>query len=416
MMERQLRLSSLMARPFDPLHKALRGGEVAELWLKGGRGSGKSSFVSLQIALGLMADKTGQANAIIYRKVADTLRDSVYAQMLWAIRHLEMESLWLPRLSPLEMVYQPTGQRILFRGADDPGKSKGIKLGQGFFKYLWFEELTEFHGMEDVRTIKASVLRGDAAVTFCTYNPPMSTGNWVNGEAILPKPGRLVHESSYLDLPPAWLGPDFLAEAEALKAANPRAYRWMYLGEVTGTGGQVFDNLQLREISPSEWQGLPTYSGHDFGFAVDPDAFIRCAYDRRQKILYLVSEFVSQGMGLDALAKEIKKRSGSDVVTADSADPRSISELRARGVRIIPAKKGPDSVNHGMRWLQTQGRIVIDPKACPRAAKEFSAYEYDRDKDGHFISRYPDRDNHTIDAVRYAMESVSSRRTAIAVS
>jgi PBSX family phage terminase large subunit len=156
-----------MARPFYPLHRTLRRGEAAELWLAGGRGSGKSSFVSLQIALGVMADP--QANAVIYRKVAATLRDSVYAQMLWAIDRLEVSGLWQPRLTPLELVYQPTGQRILFRGADDPGKSKGIKLQSGFFKYLWLEELTEFQSMEEVRSLKASVLRGAEAVAFYTY-------------------------------------------------------------------------------------------------------------------------------------------------------------------------------------------------------------------------------------------------------
>lgn len=380
----------------------------------GGRGSGKSSFVSLEILLGMMADPA--ANTVIYRKVAGTLRDTVYAQMLWAVDKLRVGNLWQPRLTPLEMVYKPTGQRILFRGADDPGKSKGLKLTQGYFKYLWFEELTEFQGMEDVRTIKASALRGGKAVTFCSYNPPMSARSWVNAEALVSRTGRLTHHSTYLDMPPRWLGRPFLAEARALRQTNERAYRHMYLGEVTGTGGQVFDNLELRPIEPAQWQGLPLYCGHDFGFAVDPDAFVRCALDRRRRILYILDEFVAAGLGLDALAREMKKRCQGELITADSAEPRSIAELRGRGLRLIPAKKGPDSVTHGMRWLQTLGKIVIDPGACPNAAREFSAYEYGRDREGRFLSRYPDESNHTIDAVRYAMECVSTRRTAIAVS
>ncbi|MEA5017015.1 MAG: phage terminase large subunit [Candidatus Limiplasma sp.] len=409
-----LRLSSLIAPAFFPLHRALRRGSAPELWMGGGRGSGKSSFVSLEILLGMMADPS--ANAVIYRKVAGTLRDTVYAQMLWAVDKLRVGSLWQPRLTPLEMAYKPTGQRILFRGADDPGKSKGLKLTQGYFKYLWFEELTEFQGMEDVRTIKASALRGGKAVTFCTYNPPMSARSWVNAEALVSRTGRLTHHSTYLDMPPRWLGRPFLAEARALRQTNERAYRHMYLGEVTGTGGQVFDNLELRAIEPAQWQGLPLYCGHDFGFAVDPDAFVRCAFDRRRRILYILDEFVAAGLGLDALAREMKKRCQGELITADSAEPRSIAELRGRGLRLIPAKKGPDSVTHGMRWLQTLGKIVIDPGACPNAAREFSAYEYGRDREGRFLSRYPDESNHTIDAVRYAMECVSTRRTAIAVS
>ncbi|MEA5016129.1 MAG: PBSX family phage terminase large subunit [Candidatus Limiplasma sp.] len=409
-----VRLSQLMAPTFHPAHHAAKHRTHTEIWLHGGRGSGKSSFVSLEIILGMMRDP--QANTVVYRKVADTLRESVYAQMMWAIDKLQVSAYWQPRLSPLEIIYKPTGQRILFRGADDPGKSKGLKLRQGFFKYLWFEELTEFHGMEDVRTIKASVIRGETATTFYTYNPPMSAGSWVNAEALVPRTDRLTHHSTYLDMPFGWLGKDFLAEAQALQETNERAYRHMYLGEVTGTGGQVFDNLELRAITAKEWQGLPLYCGHDFGFAVDPDAFVRCAFDRRRRILYIVDEFVAVGLGLDSLAREIKKRCGSDIITADSAEPRSIAELRGRGLRIIPAKKGPDSIAHGMRWLQTLGKIVIDKAQCPNAAKEFQGYEYDRDTEGRFLSRYPDKNNHTIDAVRYAMESVSTRRTAIAVS
>ncbi len=406
-------LGALMAPAYYPIHHAVKSHSHDEIWLKGGRGSGKSSFVSLEIILGMLGEP--EANAIIYRKVADTLRDSVYAQMLWAAEKLGVEHLWQAKLSPMELVYKPTGQRVIFRGADDPQKSKGIKLQKGYFKYIWFEELTEFRGMEDVRTIIASVARGGEAIAFYSYNPPISARNWTNAESLRPHPGRLVMNSSYLDVPREWLGRRFIAEAEALKAGNERAYRHMYLGEITGAGGNVFDNLHIAPIEPEAWQGLPTYCGQDFGFAVDPDAFVRCAYDRRRGQLFLVDEFVAHGLGLDELARAVKRRAGLDMITADSADPRSINELRARGLRMLAAKKGPDSVSHGLRWLQTRTRIFIDPAACPVAAKEFSGYEYDRDKDGSFISRYPDMDNHTIDAVRYAMESVSTRRVAVAV-
>ena len=406
------RLSDKIAPVFAVPFYALEDKSHGEIWLKGGRGSGKSSFISLYILFAMMRDD--EANAIIYRKVADTLRDSVYAQMVWALDMLGLLPYWQCKVSPMELVRKKTGQRIIFRGADDPQKSKGIKLQKGHFKFLWFEELTEFDGMEAVRTIKASVIRGGDAATLYSYNPPKSALNWVNEEAISIVPGRLTHASTYLDIPRQWLGDSFIAEAEALRDSNETAYRHMYLGKVTGAGGQVFDNVEVRPVEPEEWQGLHTYSGHDFGFAVDPDAFVRCAYDTRRKTLFLVGEYTRTGLALDALARELKKRAGRDIITADSAEPRSISELRARGVRIIAAKKGPDSVGNGMRWLETRHRIVIDPKLCPASAREFSTYEYDRDKNGQFISRYPDKNNHTIDAVRYAMESVSARKTAIA--
>ena len=183
----EVRLSEVIAPAFYPVHEDLRRGGHAEYWLSGGRGSGKSSFVSLEILLGLMRDP--RAGAIIYRKVADTLRDSVYAQMLWALDRLGLAGQWQARLSPMELVRRETGQRILFRGADDPQKSKGVRLRDGYFRYLWFEELSEFDGIDAIRTIKASILRasgeGPQARTsvLCTYNPPVSPWHWVNREA-----------------------------------------------------------------------------------------------------------------------------------------------------------------------------------------------------------------------------------------
>lgn len=407
----EIKLDGLIAPAFFPVHHAIRERTHDEFWLMGGRGSCKSTFVSLQIVLGMLQDP--EMNAIIYRKVADTLRDSVYAQMIWAIEKLGLLPWWQCKVSPMELIYKPTGQQIIFRGADDPQKSKGIKLRRGYFGYLWFEELTEFSGMEDIRTIKASVIRGGNALTFFTYNPPMSAMSWVNDEARIVIPTRLQHTSNYKDVPPEWLGQSFILSADALRLTNEVAYRHMYLGEVTGTGGQVFSNLQLRQIKPSEWQGLPTYCGLDFGFATDPDTFIRCAYHRKRRVLFIIAEFAATGQLIDALARELRQRSSHDVITADSAEPRSIAALRALALRVIGAKKGPDSIAHGIKWLQTLGAIVIDPAACPFAAREFSTYEYDRDKSGNILPRYPDRDNHTIDATRYAMESVSTQKTAI---
>ncbi len=413
----EVRLSELIAPAFHGVHADLRAGAHDEYWLSGGRGSGKSSFASLEILLGMLRDE--RCGAIVYRKVADTLRDSVYAQMLWALDRLGMSGEWTARLSPMELIRKATGQRVLFRGADDPQKSKGVRLREGYFGYLWFEELSEFDGIEAILTIKASILRASGAGpgagtrVLCTYNPPVSPAHWVNAEALVPRAGRLAHHSDYRDMPGDWLGESFLREAEALRAQNERAWRHMYLGEVTGTGGQVFQNLRLRPVRAAEWQGLPTYSGLDFGFATDPDAFVRCAYDRRRRRLYVVDEFVGLGLMIERLAQELRARAGEDVIASDSAEPRSIAALRALGLRVAAARKGPDSVGHGLRWLQTQGEIIIDPARCPFAAGEFSRYEYDRGRDGRPMARYPDHDNHTIDAVRYAMEGVSALKRAI---
>ena len=407
------RLSALIAPAYRPLHDALRREAYAEYWLKGGRGSGKSSFIAIELVLGLLRD--AQASAIVVRKVAATLRESAYEQIVWAIDRLGVAGSFRCRLSPLEIVRADTGQRILFRGADDPGKSKSIKLARGYFRYLWFEELAEFDGMEDVRTIRASAFRGAdcRCVTFFSYNPPMARADWVNEEALAPRPDRCVHHSTYRDVPQAWLGPSFLNEAEALARVNERAWRHMYLGEVTGTGGQVFDNLSLRPIEPDRLERLHAfYNGLDFGFAVDPDALVRVGYDPGGRRLFVLEEFCRVRTPVDELAARVKAMCGREPVRCDSADPRMIQELRARGAKAVGVRKGPGSVAHGLRWLQALGEIVIDPARCPAAAREFSAYAYPPDGRGGFRSEYPDRDNHTIDAVRYALEPVIGAKAA----
>ncbi len=406
-----VRLSDLIAPAFYGVHADMKAFAHSEFWLSGGRGSGKSSFVSIEILLSML--RNSSVNAIVYRKVGATLRESVYGQMVWAIEKLGLERYFKCRLAPLELEYLPTGQRILFRGADDPGKSKSIKLARGWFGILWFEELAEFSGMEAIRTIKASVLRGGRAITIYTYNPPKSRNNWVNAEAMSIRADRLTHESSYLEMPEEWLGETFLAEAEQLKRTNERAYRHMYLGEITGTGGQVFDNLALGTTRES---GGTAFCGLDFGFAADPDAFIRAEWEPRTRRIRVLDEFYSVRTPVERLAEEVLKRAGDAVVRCDSADPRIIRELRERGVNAIAVKKGAGSIESGVRWLQELGAIEIDPGVCPNAAREFSGYEYRTDSNGNPIAELPDRDNHLIDALRYAVEPLSARRSAGTVS
>lgn len=397
---------------FRDVHNAFWRGKYSEYWLKGGRGSTKSCFISLEIVAGMMADP--QANAIIYRRFGNTLKDSVYNQMIWAIDMMQLDYLFRTKLSPLEIINRRTGQRIMFRGTDDPQKSKSIKLTRGYFKFLWFEELSEFRGMEDIRTIQQSIFRNvDRACTFYSYNPPRSAQNWVNAEALVPVPGRMVHHSTYLDVPREWLGEAFIAGAEALKAVNERAYENEYMGAVTGTGGQVFDNLEIRKITDAEIETMGRfYNGLDFGFATDPDALTRWAYDRRACRLYAIAEFYGVRNNTDVLADRVKHLVGRELVYCDSAEPRMINELKRRGINAIPARKGPGSVEHGMRWLQDLAAIVIDPKRTPNIAREFSEYEYAQDRLGQFLAAYPDRDNHTIDATRYGMEVEANFRKA----
>lgn len=410
---KQIRMSELLAPVFAPVHTDIRRHGHDEYWLYGGRGSGKSSFVSIEIVLGMMKDP--QANALVVRRVAKTLRQSVYEQLCWAIDRLGVDHLWARRLSPMELIYRPTGQRILFIGADDPQKSKGIKVSRGSFKFLWFEELAEFDGMGAVNTIMASAVRGDAAVTFYTYNPPESIANWVNEEALCIHEGRFSHKSSYLDIPPKWLGASFLSKADIMRRTNERAYRHMYLGEVTGTGGQVFENLELRPIPEGEISRMGAfYDGLDFGYYPDPTHWVRVSYDPASLTVYVVDElrrFRTTDREFARLLMERRDVTASTEIICDSASEKPLAELRSEGLRsVVGAMKGRGSVETGIRWLRMRARIVIDPARAPETAKEFAQYEFVKLKNGSFTESYPDRDNHAIDAVRYALNRVWLRK------
>ena len=393
-------------RNFDEVLYPVLDGKYDFYFLKGGRGSGKSSFLSLLIVLGLLADR--RANAIVYRKVGRTVGESVFAQIGWAIQRLGLERWFRSKTSPYEYVLEKTGQRIMFRGCDDPVKSKSIKIRNGYFGFCWFEELTEFDGMDEVDSVVQSIARSAEGRTAIlgSYNPPKSAQSWINAEILIPRPNRLVHHSTYLEVARELIGEQFIGIAEEVRRTNPAKYRHVYLGEVTGTGGEVFDNVEVRPITDEEIGTFDyLYTGIDFGFAVDPATIIQCSYNRARRELFVFNEFYKTRATTDEMAARLIEF-GNPCATADSAEPRSIYDLKRRGCRVVGARKGPGSVEHGMKSLQDLNRIVIDPSRCPNAAREFCGYEYDLDRYGNYKSAYPDRDNHAIDAVRYALEDV----------
>ncbi len=382
-------------------------------WLKGGRGSTKSSFIGIVIPLLMMIDAQNgiHSNAVALRKVGDTLADSVYAQILWGIEMLGVSAYWQSKVSPLKLIYIPTGQEIRFRSAnnkDDHRKIKSTKFKKGFCKYVWYEELDEFFGMEEIRSINQSLLRGGSGYeVFYSYNPPKMLSNWVNNEVITVRTDRLVHSSTYLDVPVEWLGEEFIVEAETLKKNNELAYRNEYLGEATGTGGAVFTNITLRTITDEEIKHFDNISdGIDFGYAVDPACYGQNYLDKTRKRLFIFNEIYKVNLSNRKLWEEIiRVKKGSSYIIADSAEPKSIDEINSYGsLRVLGAKKGPDSVEYGIKWLQDLYEIIIDPERCPNTAREFSGYEYEKDKYGNFISKFPDMNNHTIDLTRYSRE------------
>ena len=419
-----------IAPAYIPLHDDIIRGDHSIYHLPGGRGSAKSSFVSLEIVDGMMKDPA--ANAVVFRRTAATLRDSCYSQIAWAIDELGASSLWRGNVSPMQFVYLPTGQTIIFRGIDDAGKLKSLKPRRGYFRYIWFEEFSEMQGANTVRNVMQSVMRGaDDFICFNTFNPPISLNNWANKHILLPDDRATVFKTTYEMIPPEWLGSAFIAEAERLREINENAYRHEYLGEAIGTGGEVFPNVTVREITDDEIQQLDyIYCGVDFGFSIDPAVFMRVAYDRKHDELFLIDEIYKKHCSNKQLADEIKAR-GYDVtgnynsynspfmgltvskevatIVCDSAEPTSIYDLQNEGLRAIPCKKYAGSVIYGIKWLQNR-KIVIDPARTPNAYREFTQYQYMQTKDGEFLSDVPDKDQHTIDATRYALDRIINRR------
>ena len=410
----EIRLTDLIAPQFYDIHWDIIEGKHTHYKLYGGRGSTKSSFISIEIIMGMMQDPN--ANAACFRRVGNTLQESVFEQLMWAIDALGVGHLWKPNLSPLRITYLPTGQRIVFRGCDDANKSKSIKLRHGYFKYIWYEERAEFEGEEEERKINQSLMRGgDKYVVFYSWNPPKSLNSWVNQDVLQVREDTLCSHSTYLTVPREWLGEQFFIEAEELKRRKKLAYRHEYLGEAIGTGGKVFDNVILREITPEEIAIFDKIKqGLDFGFAADPLAFLRTHYNKKQHRLYIFREIYQVNLKTRVAVSEIKKINPENrIITADSEEPRSIASMNELGLRILPAKKGPGSVDHGMDFLANEiDEIIIDPVTCPNAAREFSTYELERDKNGNFKGGYPDKDNHTIDACRYALEDEMINRKA----
>lgn len=407
-----IRLTDLIAPSFYDLHHEVAQDIHDEVWCKGGRGSTKSTFISVEVLLGMIRDP--EANAVVFRRYQNELRDTVYGQFEWAASRMGIGHLLRFSVSPMQITFLRTGQKIIFRGADNPTKLKSINLGRGYVKYAWFEEADQFAGMDEIRIILQSLFRGEdrRRVAFYSFNPPKSGRAWVNQEVKVPKPGRRVHHSTYLDVPRHWLGERFLADAEHLKQVNETAYRHEYLGEEVGTGLEVFTNVELRPITTDE---IGTFDqirqGLDFGYAADPLAFVRLHYDSTRRRIYLFDEIQGINLFNRQLYERVQAKGYHTTLTiADSAEPKSIDELRDMGMRIRGARKGPGSVDFGIKWLQDLEAIVIDPARCPLAAKEFVNYALEQTRDGEIKSRFPDKDNHTIDATRYATEDDMTRR------
>ena len=377
---------------------------------EGGRGSLKSSYISMKI-VELLKNNPG-LHACVVRKVGNTLKDSVYAQIKWAINTLGLTDEFDYKISPLEIKYRKTGQTIYFRGADDPIKLKSIKPEFGYIGILWKEEADQLSGAAEERSINQSVLRGgNIAYDFMSYNPPKSKSAWVHMEKLNSDPHRVIHSSTYLEAPKEWLGQKFIDDAEHLKEVNPDAYDNEYMGVANGDGGNVFEYLEIREITDEEIATFDRiYQGVDWGFNPDPYAFVRIYYDHARETIYFIDEIYGTKMLNSDTAAIILERGYNDyLVTCDSQENKSVADYNDQGIKARAAIKGPGSVDYGMKWLCGR-KLVIDQRRTPNVHREFTRYEFERDKEGNIVRGYPDKDNHSIDATRYALESFYNQR------
>lgn len=426
-----IKLSECVSPNFFPLLQDILEHRHSRYILPGGRGSTKSSFLG-GITIPLLLIQNPTVHAVCFRKVGNTIQTSIFPQVIWGIYQLGLDELFrIPKNYSTPIEYKPTGQKIYFMGLDDPNKVKSIKPPFGYLGITWFEELDQFAGENELRKVTQSTKRGgDKFWDLRSFNPPISKNNWANelveGYEINPRKNTLIVRSNYLQVPPQWLGQEFFDEAEELKQKNPRAYEHEYMGIAIGTGGDVFQNVedldmeQLVETpygSKPMWQTFDhIYNGLDVGFAMDPTRYVRCHFDHQCLDLYIFREFSTVKNRSEAIYQQLynekKLISNEEQLVADPGGGGLfvIADFKAFGAFIRAADKGPGSVDYGIKWLQGLRHIYIDKRMCPDTWKEFTTYEYEQDKDGNFISAYPDENNHSIDAVRYALQKYANRK------
>lgn len=410
------KISEIINKNFYEFWKTINSNKYLFHVLKGGRASAKSTHIAIWLVLALMKYPV---TCLCIRKVGNTLAESVFEQLKEAIDILGVGHVWKVQKSPLQLVYIPRGNKFIFRGADDPAKIKSIKMSKFPIAFVWFEELAEFKTEDEVSTIVNSVLRAElppglSYKVIYSYNPPKRKQSWVNKKfetQFIPN-NTYVHHSTYLDN--LHISKAFIEEAEEVKKKNEFKYRWEYLGEPIGSGVVPFNNLVFREITDSEMDSFDNIrQGNDWGYATDPLAFVRLHYDKTRKRIYFIDEFYGVKKSNRELANWIiNKEYQYDMTICDSAEPKSVDELKSYNVNAKGAKKGPGSVEYGEKWLDDLDEIIIDVKRTPNVAREFENIDYQVDKDGNPKAKLEDKDNHTIDATRYALEDdMKSRRT-----
>lgn len=401
---------------YRTVHEAFAGEEdIHEIISKGGRGSIKSNFWGNLAYETIRQDP--QSHVVYTRRFKVDLRSSVYNQfMKTVIRYQDLDN-WDFKQSPMCAVYKPTGQMVMFAGADKPISLKSFNVPFGYVKLLIHEECDEMAGVEQMDNIEDTFLRADTpALDIKIFNPPKSKNNFMNEytEECKNKPQTRICHSYYYNVPVKWLGKRFFERAEWFRIHKPLYYKNNYLGEVTGTGGGIFDNLEIRKISDEELMTFDTVNhGLDFGYT-HPQVFSQNYYDYETDTLYIFGEVYSKKCKNSTFARKIKKFMNVEII-CDSARPDGIAEMQDWGFNAIGAKKRWGSGkgrDYCWEWLQRCNKIVIDPERCPNTESEFTKAEHEQLPDGSFSDAYPTLEEDTIMANIYALNRIimTSRR------
>lgn len=385
------------------------------LVVKGGRGSKKSSTESLRLIWQIM--KYPMMNALVVRRYFTGLRDSCFAQLRWAINRLGVEQYWKATVSPMQLEYLPTGQMILFRGMDDPQSITSITVPHGVLNLVWIEEAFQIEKEEDFNKLDLSI-RGEGApykqITL-TFNP-WDSHHWLKSRFYdNPDENTLALTTNYQCN--EWLGEDDLALFDSMKTRNPRRYQVEGLGNWGISEGLIYTNWEEKPLPDMQTllrkhnsDGTPTYRalyGMDFGFATDPTACLTILADTQTKTMLIIDEIYTYHATNQQLADMLQEHGIlQERIIADSADPRTINELRQLGAqRIQPSKKGPDSIRAGIRKLQ-DWHIIVDTK-CKNTITELSNYQWKQDRTGHTLPKPLENGyDHAMDALRYACEQL----------
>ncbi len=371
--------------------------------VKGSRASKKSKTTALFYIWGLMRYK--QANLLVVRKTYRTLKDSCYTELKWAIKRLGVEAWFDCKESPLEITYKPTGQKIYFRGLDDPLKVTSVTVDTGVLCWLWIEEAYEIMNEDDFNildeSIRGEVPEGLFKQITMTFNP-WNEHHWIKKRFFdVESPDILALTTNYMCN--EWLDKADLKVFEDMKARNPRRYQVAGLGAWGIVDGLVYENWNERAFTLDEIRNCKSAFGLDFGYTNDPSAFFVGFLDLDNKKLYVWDEFYEKGLSNKKISAKVESMGyRKEHITADSAEPKSIDELNTLGLHVKGAKKGKDSIKNGIQWIQDL-EIIIHPR-CINFLTEISNYTWDKDKFGQKLNVPIDDFNHLMDAMRYALE------------